>query len=117
MSNGLLTDTDSDRIRLIPEMMNWISQLNQVIITGNLTKGEPGLLEDVRNIRKDVREIKNRQANYEELERRVGQIEERHKKVDSENSQRKDTLNRYNLAVFGVIFTQIVILILNWLQR
>ncbi len=110
-------DGDSEKIKLIPEMMRWVSQLNQVIITGNVEKGEPGLLETIRNISKDVTDIKTRQTNYESLEQRVFVIEERHRKTDEENKQKKETMNKYNLTMFGVLFTQVVLLVIEFFKR
>lgn len=108
---------DSEKIKLIPEVMRWVAQLNQVIITGDVTKGEPGLLEDIRNIRKDLQEMKARQINYEELDKRVTEIEKRHAALDTEKKQKWEMINKYNLTLFGIIMSQVVILILEWLKK
>lgn len=108
---------DSEKIQLIPEVMKWVAQLNQVIITGDLTKGEPGLLEDVRNIRKDLQEMKARQISFEELDKRVTEIEKRHTALDTEKKQKWEMLNKYNLTLFGIIASQVIILIVEWIKR
>lgn len=102
---------DSQKIRLIPQLIDGISQLHQLIVTGNLATGEPGLLESVRKIRDDVSEIKNRQESFAELERRVREIEERHKRIDEERKK----MDAYKFLVIGTLITNIGIIIMSLL--
>lgn len=108
---------DSEKIKLIPEVMRWVAQLNKVIITGDVDKGEPGLLEDIRNIRKDLQEMKTRQVNFEELDKRVAEIEKRHALLDGEKKQKWEMINKYNLTLFGIIASQVIIMIVEWIKR
>lgn len=102
--------TDSDKIKLIPEMMGALAELNRIIITGNTETGEPGLLEIIRNIGSNVKTLMDKQTNYEQLEKRVQEIEQRHRLID-EQKKRRDT---YALAMFSVAFSNVVMIIL-WL--
>lgn len=111
MSIKKADNVDSQKIRLIPQLVDGMAQLHKLIVTGNLETGEPGLLESVRKIRDDVAEIRNKQTNFAELERRVAEIEERHKRVD-EQKKRWDT---YQVMIFGLIVTNIIDLIMGWI--
>lgn len=120
------TDTsDSSRIRLIPEIMGELARLNRVIVTGDIEKGEPGLLENMRNIRKDVEEIKVVQEgrekstlkvinDYESIDKRVYDIEERHKREDVEKERRSKRIDSMTVATFSIALSNVVMIIL-WL--
>lgn len=103
--------TDSQKIRLIPQIMQGMAQLNELIVTGNLKSGEPGLLESVREIKKDLHEIKQQKENVMEFERRIKEIEERHKRID-EQKKRFDT---YQVMIIGLIITNIINMIMGWM--
>lgn len=115
--------TDSDKIRLIPEMVDEVARLNKILITGEPESNEPGLLENVRNIRKDVREIRESQPHYFSLEKRVkelemgvSQINSRHAKLDKEAEsgvdRRKRRVDAMMVTLAGVVMSNIAIIIM-----
>jgi len=124
MAKQLLSD--SDKIELIPEMMSEVARLNKILITGAPEADEPGLLENVRNIRKDIREIKESQPYYFTLEKRVENTEKaivainlRNEKIDKENEsgveRRKKRVDAMAIAVFSMIVSNIGIIVMIWL--
>jgi hypothetical protein len=101
-------NTDSQKINLIPELMEQVSLLYQILVTGNVETGEPGLLENTRVISKNVKTLMDKQATNEELERRVKDIEDRHKRLD-EQKKRRDP---YALAIFSIALSNVVMIVL-----
>jgi len=100
--------TDSQKINLIPELVDGMSQLHQIIVTGNIEKGVPSLLEDIRGIKRDVSMLTEKQVTNEELERRVKDIEDRHERIDEQKKKR----DPYMLAGFSIALSNIVVIIL-----
>ena len=103
--------TDSQKIRLIPELVNSIALIHKILVTGDVEKGEPGLLETIRNIGKNVATLMEKQTTNEELERRVKAIEDRHQAID-EQKRRKDP---YILAMFSIALSNVVMIVLWFL--
>ena len=103
----IIPDTDSQKIRLIPEIMAEVAGSNRLLF-GNAETGEPGLLEIVRNISKNTDTLMAKQASIEELERRVRDIEDRHKRIDALSSKR----DRYALAMFSIALSNVAMIIL-----
>ena len=102
--------TDSDKIKLIPEMMDALAEINRILITGNTLSGEPGLLEIIRNIKSTVDSIKEKQVDFEKLEGRVDAIEQRHRAIDEQKKRR----DNYTLAMFSIALSNVIMIIL-WL--
>ena len=103
-------NTDSQKINLIPELMEQVAQLHQILVTGNIETGTPSLLEDIRGIKKSVGVLMEKQVTNEELERRVKDIEDRHKRLDEQKKKR----DPYALAIFSIALSNVVMIVL-WL--
>lgn len=110
-------NNDSSKIRLIPEMMQGLAMLNKVIITGDIEHGDPGLLENVRNTRKDVEEIKATLSNYSVLEQRVTAIEKRHADLDREKERKHKRIDSVTVALIIFAITQTVEILYTLLAK
>ena len=110
--------TDTQKLRMIPQLAEGIREMYTLLVTGDTRTGQPGMLETVRNIARDVEEIKACQKNYIELEKRIKEIEERHKIIDAQreriDKQRKKW-DAYQLAIFGTLIANIGGIIVNLL--
>ena len=110
MPKRVAPETDSQKIRLIPEIMEALAEINRILITGNLEADEPGLLEIVRGIKKSVDAITQRQSLYEELEKRVRELELEQKR-DEERRKRADA---FTIATYSIALSNVVMIVL-WL--
>lgn len=101
--------TDSQKINLIPELVEGVAQLHQLLVTGNVETGAPSLLEDIRGIKKNVATLIDKQVTHEELERRVKDIEDRHGRIDEQKKRREP----YTLVVFSIALSNVVLIVLT----
>jgi len=101
-------EKDSQKISLIPQLIDGVAQLHKLIVTGNLESGEPGLLESIRGIKSDVAEIKSKQNNYIELEKRVKEIEDRHNRIDMQRKR----WDSYQIMIWGIVLSNIALIIM-----
>jgi hypothetical protein len=102
--------TDTQKLRAVPKILETLEVLMNTI-AGDIKTGEPGLLEVMRGIRSDVTDIKAKQESLAQLEVRIKAIEDRHRAVD-EAKKKKDS---YYLAVWGMVITNIGIIIMSLL--
>ncbi len=108
--------TDTQKLRMIPQLSEGVKELYTLIVTGDPKNGQPGMLESIRNIAKDITEIKSCQKNYLELERRILEIEKRHEIADVDKAridEQKKKWNMYQLAIFGMFITNVGIIVMN----
>lgn len=120
--------TISDKVKAHEMQLAIVQELYQVIVTGDIAKGEPGMLENNRNTTKALLEqaqslnrIELRLSNYAELDKRLKEIEERHVRIDKENETKKDESRKYKfyfvtLAVSNIL-TLIVSVVVAWLKH
>lgn len=120
--------TISDKVKAHEMQLAIVQELYQVIVTGDIAKGEPGMLENNRNTTKALLEqaqslnrIELRLSNYAELDKRLKEIEERHVRIDKENETKKDESRKYKfyfitLAVSNIL-TLIVSIVVAWLKH
>ncbi len=111
------TKREKANLMNLDELAKQVSQLYQIIVIGNVEKGEPGLLENVRNIVKDISFIKEAQVNLANLEKRVKDIEDRHRKLDDEKKEKKKTYDALQLQVTGVIILLVINFVWEWLKN
>jgi len=109
--------TDTQKLRMIPAIEEKINTL-MLILQGDITRGEPGLLENIRNIKEDISSIRTGQKNAVELEKRVKAIEDRHAIIDAQK-QRIDEQQKkwsgYQVATFSIVLSNVAIIIM-WLM-
>lgn len=115
--------TISDRVKAHEMQLAIVQELYQVIITGNVQKGEPSMLENNRNTAKSLLEMSQSLArvelrlnNYAELDKRIKDIEERHTKLDLEKKTKNEEISRYRFYFITLAITNIVSLIVMWLK-
>lgn len=111
-------DTDSQKIRLIPEIMDSLAELYRLIVTGSLENNEPGMLEHVRNIDANTKLLmQDHPAMLDRIagvEKRVASMEERHRLEDEIKSNRQKTVSGMTVAGFSIALSNIILLIV-WL--
>ena len=113
----------SDKIKAHDMQIAIVQELYRVIITGDLDRGEPGMLENNRTTSKAIARIENsltgiegKLSNYAELDRRIKEIEERHVKVDKENETKKNESRSYRFYFITLGISNIVTLLWLWLK-
>ena len=118
----------SDKIKAHEMQLAIVQELYQVIVTVDVAKGEPGMLENNRNTAKSLLEqnqalgrIELRLSNYAELDKRLKDIEERHVRIDKENSTKSDEARKYKfyfvtLAISNLV-TLAITVILQWFHK
>ena len=107
--------TDTQRLR-VNQLTNTVNELYKLIVTGDTASGQPSLLENIRVMARDIREIKISRENIKELEERIDAIEERHRIIDKQKDridQQRKKWDGYKLAVFGTLFANIVMIVLQ----
>lgn len=113
--------TISDKVKAHDMQLAIVQELYQVIVTGDVSKGEPGMLENNRNTAKTLERIENSMKQNTELDRRLKEIEERHVRIDKENETKKDEFRKYklNFILLAVsnILTLIVSVVVAWLKH
>ena len=130
MARDIRTNTTEDRLKLISDKVKAhemqlaiVQELYQVIITGNVQKGEPSMLENNRNTAKALLEtsqalarIELRLSNYAELDKRIKDIEERHVRIDGEKKLKDDEARKYKYYFITLAVTNIVSLVVMWFR-
>lgn len=117
--------TISDKIKAHEMQLGIVQELYKVIVTGDIAKGEPGMLENNRNTTKALLEtsqalerIENKLSSYAELDRRVREIEERHARLDEQNKeitkQKKSELRTYKYYFITLGVSNLVTLAWLW---
>jgi len=118
----------SDRVKAHEMQLAIVQELYQVIVTGDIAKGEPGMLENNRNTTKAMLEqsqalgrIELRLSNYAELDKRLKDIEERHVRIDKENETKVEDARKYKfyfvtLAISNIV-TLAITVILTWFRK
>jgi hypothetical protein len=118
----------SDKVKAHEMQLAIVQELYQVIVTGDIQKGEPGMLENNRNTTKALMEqaqslgrIELRLSNYAELDKRIKEIEERHVRIDKDNETKIDEGRKYRFYFITLAISNIVTLaitvILTWFKR
>lgn len=112
--------TISDKVKAHDMQLAIVQELYKVIVTGDLSKGEPGMLESNRNTAKALLEqaqslgrIELRLSNYAELDKRIKDIEERHILIDKENEIKKNEARNYKFYFITLAISNIVTLIFS----
>ena len=115
--------TSSDKIKAHEMQHGIVQELYQVIVTGDVAKGEPGMLENNRNTTKTLIEtsqavarIELRLSNYAELDKRIKDIEERHVRIDGEKKLKDDEARKYKYYFITLAVTNIVSLVVMWFR-
>ena len=115
--------TISDRVKAHEMQLAIVQELYQVIVTGDISKGEPGMLENNRNTTRALLEtaqslsrIEGRLSNYAEFDKRLKDIEERHLRVDKENETKKAEAAKYKFYFITLAISNIVTLVVMWLK-
>lgn len=111
----------SDKVKAHDMQLAIVQELYQVIVTGDVSKGEPGMLENNRNTAKTLERIENSLKQNAELDKRLKEIEERHVRIDKENETKKDESRKYKfyfvtLAISNIL-TLIVSIVVAWLKH
>lgn len=115
-----LSLTDTQKLRMIPQLREAIDELYKIIVTGDTTNNRPGLMEIIRNTDRNVELIKlsidKDRQRVEELEKRVKDIEERHRLADAQKAEEEKRMakrDKYQLVVFGMFITNIGVIIMT----
>jgi DNA repair exonuclease SbcCD ATPase subunit len=115
--------TISDKVKAHEMQLGIVNELYKVIVTGDIAKGEPGMLENNRNTTKALLEtsqalerIENKLSSYAELDRRVREIEERHAKVDKEIDFKKKELSNYKYYFITLGISNFVTILWLWIK-
>jgi hypothetical protein len=119
--------TISDKVKAHEMQLAIVQELYKVIVTGDVTKGEPGMLENNRNTTKTLEQtsqalqrIESSLSSYAELDRRVREIEDRHAKLDQarkESDKIKQTeLRTYKFYFITLGVSNLVTLLYMWLK-
>lgn len=115
--------TISDKVKAHEMQLAIVQELYKVIVTGDIAKGEPGMLESNRNTTKALMEqaqslgrIELRLSNYAELDKRIKDIEERHVRIDKENDTKKAEARKYKFYFITLAISNIVTLIFTLLR-
>lgn len=107
--------TDTQRLK-VQQLTKTVNELYRLIVTGDTSSGQPSLLESVRTMARDVREIKIGRENIKEMEERLDAIEERHRMIDEQRKRVDEQRSRwdsYKLAIFGTLFANVIMIILQ----
>jgi hypothetical protein len=112
--------TISDKVKAHEMQLAIVHELYKVIVTGDVAKGEPGMLENNRNTSKALQRIEIKLSQNDELDKRVREIEERHVRIDKENATKADETRRYKfyfitLAASNIV-TIAVTLLIAWFK-
>jgi len=115
--------TISDKVKAHDMQIAIVQELYQVIVTGDVAKGEPGMLENNRNTAKSQLEtaqslarIELRLNNYAELDKRIKDIEERHVRIDKENDAKKSEAAKYKFYFVTLAISNIVTIVWSLLK-
>jgi hypothetical protein len=113
----------SDKIKAHDMQLAVVQELYRVIVTGDLDRGKPGMLENNRTTSEAISrmEIKlsgidGKLSGYAELEARVREIEERHARVDKENETKKSEIRTYRYYFITLGISNLVTLLWLWLK-
>lgn len=113
--------TISDKVKAHDMQLAIVQELYQVIVTGDVTKGEPGMLENNRNTAKTLERIENSLKQNAELDKRLKEIEDRHVRIDKENETKKDESRKYRFYFVTLTISNIVTIIVSvvvaWLRH
>lgn len=108
--------TISDKVKAHDMQLAVTQELYKVVVTGDLTSGEPGMLENIRTMSKATERIEKQLSNYAELDRRVREIEERHARLDKENDIKFKELRQYKFYFITLGITNVVSLLFLWFK-
>jgi hypothetical protein len=123
MTRDIRTHVDEERLKTISdkvkahEMQLAVTQeLYKVVVTGDIIKGEPGMLENSRSMSRSMERIEQKLSNYAELDRRVREIEERHVRLDRENEFKKKELSTYKYYFITLGVSNFVTILWLWIK-
>ena len=123
MPRNIRASIDEDRLKTISdkvkahEMQLAVTQeLYKVVVTGDVVKGEPGMLENLRSMSRSMERIEQGLSSYAELDRRVREIEERHVRIDKENEYKKKELSTYKYYFITLGVSNLVTLLWLWIR-
>ena len=108
--------TDTQRLK-VEQLSIQLKELYKIIVTGDPFKEQISLLETIRNMAKDIVEIKEDRTRIKRLEERVGMIEDRHKLIDEQKKRIDEQRKRwgaYEILIVGTLLSNIIALIM-WL--
>lgn len=108
--------TISDKVKAHEMQLAVTQELYKVVVTGDVIKGEPGMLENVRSVSNAINRIEKSLSNYAELDRRVREIEERHVRLDKENEYKKKELSTYKYYFITLGVSNVVTLLWLWIK-
>jgi len=100
--------TISDKVKAHEMQLAIVQELYHVIVTGDVAKGEPGMLENNRNTSKTLQRIEIKLSQNDELDKRIKEIEERHVRIDKENTIKADETRRYKFYFITLAASNIV---------
>ena len=106
----------SDKVKAHEMQLAVTQELYKVVVTGDISSGEPSMLENMRNMSKATLRIESQLSNYAELDRRVREIEERHARIDKENDLKHKELQQYKFYFITLGISNIVSLIFIWFK-
>ena len=109
--------TISDRVKAHEMQLAVTHELYRVVVTGDVTKNEPGMLENMRSMARAMDRIEQKLSSYAELDRRVREMEERHARVDEANKDKKSESRTYRFYFISLVITNLVSLLINWLRN
>ena len=123
MTRNIRANTDEERLKTISDKVKAhdmqlavTQELGKVVVTGDVIKGEPGMLENVRSVTTAIGRIEKSLSNYAELDRRVREIEERHVRLDRENEYKKKELSTYKYYFITLGVSNVVTLLWLWIK-
>lgn len=123
MTRNIRDHIDEDRLKTISdkvkahEMQLAVTQeLYKVVVTGDVVKGEPGMLENLRSMSRSMERIETSLSSYAELDRRVREIEERHVRLDKENEYKKKELSTYKYYFITLGISNFVTILWLWIK-
>ena len=105
----------SDKIKAHDMQLAVVNELYRVIVTGDLDRGKPGMLENNRTtseaiarIEGSLSGIEGKLSKYTELDRRIKDIEDRHARVDEESKEKKAESSRYRFYFITLAISNVV---------
>lgn len=108
--------TISDKVKAHDMQLAITQELYKVVVTGDYSKGEPGMLENMRSMSRAVERIDTKLSNYAELDTRVREIEERHKRDDKERETKQTELRTYKYYFITLGISNLVTLLWLWIS-
>lgn len=123
MTRNIRDNIDEDRLKTISDKVKAhdmqlavTQELYKVVVTGDVVKGEPGMLENLRSMSRSMERIETSLSSYAELDRRVREIEERHVRLDRENEYKKKELSTYKYYFITLGISNFVTILWLWIK-